>query len=142
METVGDETPATLLWAGVFRVSGDQSWVSLDTYAPMRRRRALVVVAEPVSPPKGNQSVPIWWANLKTKTNPARGFLLEGSLQNLTKVQKEMVHVDAALDYVGFEVSAFYQSKTLILAGVSACYLGTHYHLENTTLSFGSNVQI
>jgi len=50
--------------------------------------------------------------------------------------------VDAALDYMVFEEeSVSYQSKALILAGVSACYFGTHYHLEIAMLPFGNNVQ-
>ena len=127
---------------GVFRISGGQSLVSLDPYVRMRRWRALAAVAELVCPPEGIQSMHTK-SNLKTKANPACGLLLGDSLQNLMKALKQMANVDGALDYTVFEEeSASYQSKALILAGVSACYFGTHYHLENATLSFGSNVPI
>lgn len=54
-----------------------------------------------------------------------------------------MANVDAALDYTVFaEESASYQGNALVLAEVSACYFGTHYYLENATLSFGSNMQL
>lgn len=127
---------------GVFRISGGWSLVSSDTYVPMRRWRALAVVAEHVCPPEGTQSTHTK-PNLKTKPNPAWGLLLGDSPQNLTKALEQMASVDAALDYTAFaEESAFYQSNALILAEVSACYLGTHHYLEDATLSSGSNVQL
>lgn len=77
----------------MFVIFGGQSLVSLDPYVPLRRWRALAVVAELVCLPEGIQSMHTN-LNLKSKPNPAWGLLLEDSLQNLTKALKQMANVD------------------------------------------------
>lgn len=80
---------------------------------------------------------------MKTNANPARGLLLGDSVPNLTKAWKQMAEEVKVLDYIFGRRVSIYQSKApLILAGVSPCYFGTLYNLEDAPVSFGSNARV
>lgn len=79
---------------------------------------------------------------MKTNANPARGLLLGHSVPDLTKAWKQMAEEVEVLDYIFGRRVSIYQSKALILAGVSPCYFGTLYNLENAPVSFGSNARV